>query len=97
MNRICVHLDGNAATFEAYYDTDPNITWLTNAYVNGFMTWWDANTWAANFSFPNGTNIYDNWRLPTMVDTGTRAVISPGRRQVVDSVRGEESTYSALP
>jgi hypothetical protein len=28
-------LDGNPATFEAYYDTDLNITWLANANIAG--------------------------------------------------------------
>ena len=57
--------------FEAYYDTDRNITWLANANVNGRMTWAAANTWAANLSFTDGVNTYDNWRLPTVTDTGT--------------------------
>ena len=58
-------LNGSAGSFEAYYDTDLNITWLANANVNGTMTWAAANTWAANLSFTNGINVYDNWRLPT--------------------------------
>ena len=53
-------------SFEAYYDTDLNITWLANANVNGLMNWATANTWAANLSFTNGINVYDNWRLPTV-------------------------------
>jgi hypothetical protein len=64
-------LDGSLATFEAYYDTDLDITWLANANMNGQMTWADANTWAANLSFTDGVNVYDNWRLPTTTDTGT--------------------------
>ena len=59
-------LNGSAGSFEAYYDTDLNITWLANANVNGLMTWSAANTWAANLSFTNGINVYDNWRLPTV-------------------------------
>lgn len=58
-------LDGNAATYEAYYDDDRGITWLANANVNGLMNWDDANAWAANLSFTDGVNTYDNWRLPT--------------------------------
>jgi hypothetical protein len=76
-------LDGNGATFEAYYDTDLDITWLadanyakTSGYTDivygaygagssGAMTWADAKIWAANLSFTDGVNIYDNWRLPT--------------------------------
>lgn len=58
-------LDGNSATFEAYYDTDLNITWLANANVNGIMNWADATSWAAGLSLTDGVNVYDNWRLPT--------------------------------
>ena len=60
-------LNGSADSFEAYYDTDLNITWLANANVNGQMIWRDANTWAANLSIVDTVNnlTYDNWRLPT--------------------------------
>lgn len=64
-------LNGSAGSFEAYYDTDLNITWLANANVNGLNNWAGANTWAANLSYTDGVNTYDNWRLPTVVDTGT--------------------------
>ena len=40
-------LDGDLATFEAYFDTDLNVTWLADANVNGRMTWAQANTWTA--------------------------------------------------
>lgn len=59
-------LNGSAGSFEAYYDTDLDITWLANANMNGAMTWATANTWAANLSFSDGINVYDNWRLPTV-------------------------------
>ena len=59
-------LDGNGAT-DAFYDTTLNITWLRNADVNGQMDWHAANTWAAGYSFGG----YSDWRLPTMVDTGS--------------------------
>lgn len=67
-------LDGNAATAEAFYDTDRNITWLADANyaqtsgydADGYMTWDDSKTWAAQLNI-NGTM---GWRLPTMVDTG---------------------------
>lgn len=67
-------LNGNLATFEAYYDTDLNITWLADANyaqtsgysVDGLMAWSEANAWAANLSFTDGVHIYDNWRLPTV-------------------------------
>ena len=61
-------LNGSVGSFEAYYDTDLNITWLANANVNGPMNWAAANTWAANLSFTNGISVYDNWRLPTALN-----------------------------
>jgi len=64
-------LNGSPGSFEAYYDTDRNITWLANANVNGRMNWAEANTWAASLSFTDGVGLYNNWRLPTVVDTGT--------------------------
>lgn len=59
-------LNGDTVT-DAFYDPKLNITWLRNANVNGAMNWVSANAWAAGYSI--GT--YDDWRLPTMVDTGT--------------------------
>jgi hypothetical protein len=65
-------LDGNLSTFEAYYDTALDITWLadanyamtTGADADGLMNWTTANSWAA------GLNPYDSgitgWRLPTV-------------------------------
>lgn len=63
-------LDGNLSTFEAYYDTALNITWLANANYAGFaMNWDEANTWATGLN-PYGS-IITGWRLPTVTDTGT--------------------------
>ena len=67
-------LNGSAGSFEAYYDTDLDITWLADANyaktsgydADGLMTPAAANTWAANLSFTNGVHTYDNWRLPTV-------------------------------
>jgi len=67
-------LNGSAASFEAYYDTELNITWLADANyaktsgydATGEMNWTDANAWAAGLSFSNGVQVYDNWRLPTL-------------------------------
>jgi hypothetical protein len=60
-------LDGNLATFEAYYDTALNITWLANAnYAGTAMDWSTANAWAASLNpYGSGTT---GWRLPTTVD-----------------------------
>ncbi len=61
-------LDGNLATFEAYYDTVLDITWLANAnYAGTTMNWTTANSWAAGLNF----NSITGWRLPTVTDTGT--------------------------
>jgi hypothetical protein len=69
-------LNGSAGSFEAYYDTDLDITWLADANyaktsgydADGMMTWADANTWVANLSLTDTVNniTYDNWRLPTV-------------------------------
>ena len=60
-------LDGNGVT-DAFYDTTLNITWLRDANMNGPGTrdWYSAVAWVNGFSI----GIYDDWRLPTMVDTG---------------------------
>jgi len=69
-------LNGSIGSFEAYYDTVLNITWLADANyaktsgyaADGLMTWAEAITWAANLSFYNAlTNqTYADWRLPTV-------------------------------
>jgi hypothetical protein len=73
-------LDGNPATYEAYYDNILDITWLADANYaktsgigrpgvpvpDGIMDWTRANAWIANLSFTDGVNIYDDWRLPTV-------------------------------
>lgn len=56
----------------AYYETDANLTWLADANLaqssgydaDGFMSWADANTWAANSNI-NGAL---NWRLPNTLE-----------------------------
>src|SRR4030065_719954 len=69
-------LDGNGATFEAYYDTALDITWLADANyaktqfeesgglagnVDGAMTWEVAKVWV------QGLNAYglSGWQLPS--------------------------------
>lgn len=72
-------LNGSAGSFEAYYDTVLDITWLADANyaktsgydADGAMNWFAATTWAANLSFTDGVNVYADWRLPTTTDTGT--------------------------
>jgi hypothetical protein len=73
-------LNGSAGSFEAYYDTELDITWLADANyaktsgydADGLMTWAAANTWAAQLSFTNPltSETLDDWRLPTTTDTG---------------------------
>lgn len=56
-------LDGDASTFEAYYDTRLDITWLADANAAGTtMNWADANAWADALDV-NGVT---GWRLPTV-------------------------------
>ncbi|HQS98787.1 MAG: hypothetical protein B7Y26_01600 [Hydrogenophilales bacterium 16-64-46] len=67
-------LDGNLSTFEAYYDTDLDITWLADANyaqtsgynADGLMTWEEAVSWANNLEYWG----YNDWRLPTTTDSG---------------------------
>ncbi len=61
-------LDGSLATFEAYYDTALNITWLADANyaktsgfdADGKMDWVTANLWVSQLVVGG----YDHWRLP---------------------------------
>ena len=76
-------LDGNLATFEAYYDTALNITWLANAnYAGTTMTWTTANSWAAGLS-PYDSGI-TGWRLPTTIDVGNDGCTYTNLYQGVD-------------
>lgn len=57
------------------YDDVLKITWLQDANYaktsnyddDGLMTWNNAMAWADGLSYGG----YDDWRLPTMIDTGT--------------------------
>ena len=79
-------LDGNLSTFEAYYDTALNITWLADANysqtsgfdADGFVNWTVANAWAAGLDI----NGYTGWRLPT---------VSP-----VDGTTADDFNYSFI-
>lgn len=67
-------LNGSIDSFEAYYDTVLDITWLADANyaktsgydADGLMTFNNAYIWAAGLSFTDGVHVYDNWRLPTL-------------------------------
>src|SRR3989344_3911374 len=76
-------LDGNLSTFEAYYDTSLNITWLANAlYAGTTMNWTTATTWAAGLN-PYGSGIA-GWRLPTTIDVGNEGCTYTNPYQGVD-------------
>ena len=68
-------LDGNAATFEAYYDTTQNNSWLADIGAgNANFHWADAAVWAGQLSL-NGVT---GWRLPkTPVHDSTCAIQDP--------------------
>ena len=67
-------LDGDISTFEAWYHTVLNITWMTDAYLiktNGYdtdnsMTWNDVVGWI-DYLNPNNYLGYNSWRLPTLI------------------------------
>ena len=58
-------LNGSAGSFEAYYDTDLDITWLADANALRSLDWYNVNALAASLSFTDGVSTYDDWRLPT--------------------------------
>lgn len=68
------------------YDDVLDVTWLQDANygagssyddggsaTDGRMTWANAVAWAASLSYYDSVRdvTYDDWRLPTMIDTGT--------------------------
>jgi len=63
------------------YDSDLDVTWLQDANyaktsgfdADGRMTWTTATSWAANLTYYDSIRnvTYDDWRLPTVTDTGT--------------------------
>ena len=59
-------LDGDAATIEAWYDTDLGITWLADAgAAAGSVA--DAKAWAASLQLGG----VGGWRLPSISDTAS--------------------------
>lgn len=64
---LCLSMTSAYATLEsrlgglAVYDTDLNITWATNANINGSMNWFPANGWVAGLNIDG----VSGWRLPT--------------------------------
>lgn len=75
-------LNGSPGSFEAYYDTTLDITWLADANLaltntfgvagidgQGKMTWSTANAWISAMNAANYLGI-SSWRLPAMYDIG---------------------------
>lgn len=67
-NLVGRDLDGTAATYEAYYDTDRDISWFADAGASGALTWANAMSWAGSLDVSGITG----WRLPTtsLIDPG---------------------------
>lgn len=71
-------LNGSSGSFEAYYDTGLNVTWLANANLaatnsfgvtgiqaDGSMNWTTAQSWIGAMNTA-GYLGYNDWRLPTV-------------------------------
>jgi hypothetical protein len=48
------------------YDSDLNITWYD--HTNSFNSWQNQMNWASALTVDLGGTIYDDWRLPSIVD-----------------------------
>ena len=54
------------------YDSLQNITWTQDANINGLDNWDNQVAWAAGHSqIHSEYGTFDDWRLPTVTDTGT--------------------------
>ncbi len=54
------------------YDDVLDVTWAQNANINGQNTWANQVAWAAGYSQTHSVyGTFDDWRLPTVTDTGT--------------------------
>ncbi len=80
------------------YDTDLNITWLSNANygqepLSFGMTWQNAMDWAANLSYHDSANgaTYSGWRLPTtLTPDPSCSMYSQGYAATGDNCSGSE-------
>jgi len=52
----------------AVYDDVADLSWTTNANINGAMSWAAANTWAASLDI-DGVAGADGWRLPSSLNS----------------------------
>ncbi len=54
------------------YDDVLDVTWTQDANINGRDTWDNQVAWAAGYSQTHTVyGTFDDWRLPTVTDTGT--------------------------
>ena len=58
--------------FDAYYDTEQDMTWLADALYGGRRDWNSADQWVESLRLGG----YSDWRLPTV--TGSPANPSVG-------------------
>jgi hypothetical protein len=58
----------------AVYDSDLNITWTSDANINGLMNWAQANTWAAGLVLGG----VSGWSLPTTLQPDYSCDYNPG-------------------
>lgn len=53
---------------DAYITDGSHMLWdgykFVDTTIDGMTSWYSANAWAADLSFTDGLNVYDNWRLP---------------------------------
>ena len=90
------NLDANAATFEAYYDTVLNITWLADADIantrgeanEGRKSWGAASSYAAALN----VNGITGWRLPSVLPRDGSAVYNTAFTNNGSSDRGYANT-----
>jgi hypothetical protein len=65
----------NGSSYDAYYDTALNITWLANGALAGArMSWQDSAAWAAGLNIEGVTG----WHLPAVTDPSAACVGSFG-------------------
>ncbi len=69
INRNAVAANDTSAVY--LYDADLGITWLRDANKNGAKNWDTQVAWASALSMGSGLNMIDDWRLPSITDTGT--------------------------
>jgi hypothetical protein len=69
IGRLALTLGGT--DYQAAYDDVLDITWTTNANINGIDTWDNQVAWADGFSLGG----FDDWRLPSSDINGDTTVL----------------------